>query len=216
MTRAWWMGPDERPDPNIRIYSDETGWGYLDPSSEQFEGEDVIYTLRPLITDAEVGYSSRKVRLSPEPTEELAVYRRTDKTGRIRLLSPRPVLNMMLEIINLEGVPLDPAPFSHGLKTTRFTTNEKYRASTREAKYQEARKDGDPIAFARALRDLVERKRIYGRRGPEESVVLARMANEMAFEIASTLPEARRVPLTDRWEWGREFLDRHAGTELFK
>ena len=215
MTRAWWMGSEERAEPNIPIYSDETGWGYLDPSSEKFEGGEVVYTLVPLRPDPEFGYSSRRVRLSPEPTPELAVYGPNDKTGRIRLLSPRPTLEMMLEIINLRGLPLDPAPFSYGPKLTRFSMNEQYRASTREAKYQAARMDGDPLSFARAFRDLVERRRLYGRRSSSEKNVLTRMADELAFEVAATLPEARRVPAAKRWAWGRDFLSRHTGTELF-
>lgn len=220
MANAWWLDPEiKRADPDLPIYSEETGWARLDPSSEEYEGDsDIVQlTLKPRIKDPI--YSERKVRLSLSPAVALDVRDKLDKTGKLRRPSSLPMLRLMLEILQLREPPLIPGPFSHGAKLTRFTsdsvTGQKYATHTREGKYREARWTGDPLEFARALRDLIQRKAAYGERGPGEELVLSRMANEMAFEIGVVLPQARSIRMDNRLEWCRDYLNNLVNLDLF-
>ena len=192
----WWIDPaDEKPNDRIPVYTEETGWANFSKEMTFIE-RGVRTELIPRVK-LEV-YARRIVVLPTESTRELEIADKRERLGRLRRLSSAGTLQLMLDILRLEHPPLDPAPYSHGVRETRFTRNDAYRKSTREEKYRAARKTGDPIDFARALRDLSLRHRMHGKRSAGEHLTLIRMANELVFEVIQVLPAPREVETAEQ------------------
>jgi hypothetical protein len=126
-----------------------------------------------------------------------------NKNSRIRLPGTHEDLELMLEIIRLRARPLLTGPFNYGKKETRFK-GAAYDVTTRQGRYKAARRTGNRIEFARALRDLFQRWLLAPKmrastaaklgsvkneaqriRGPsaDERAVMTRMMEELALEM---------------------------------
>lgn len=201
----WWIDPaDDKPNDRIPVYTDETGWANFSKEMT-FIDKAVLVDLIPQLKSGV--YAGRTVALPTGSTRELEVVDSMSRSGRLRRLSSAGTLLLMLDILRLEHPPLDPAPYSHGVRETRFTRNDAYRKSTREEKYRAARKTGDPLDFARALRDLSLRHRMHGKRSAGEHLTLIRMANELVFEVIQVLPAPREVETAEqRSTWAADLV----------
>ena len=215
MRPAWWLTADgENVRVNAPVYSDETGWAKV-VLPESFygaarvgsgpAGEPVTYYevyLEPLARGGDT-YSRRMVNLLATAQPNIEYVETRNKNSRIRLPGTHEDLELMLEIIRLRARPLLTGPFNYGKKETRFK-GAAYDVTTRQGRYKAARRTGNRIEFARALRDLFQRWLLAPKmrastaaklssvkneaqriRGPsaDERAVMTRMMEELALEM---------------------------------
>lgn len=216
MKRPWWIKEDGTAQLDVPVYTDETGWATLDPEVfPKFDGPRVEYRLKPFIESSE--YTGRPIVLTEDMGDAAEIYLPQYKLSKARLAGSPALVQLMLDIISLREPPLIPGPFTHGTRDTQSTRGAEGQLRTRSGQYRAARRSGDALAFARALRDLAQRERLGRARPRKERLteldLLDRMESEMAFEVAYSLPRPRQVKPEDALAWGRKEFYRRTGTK---
>jgi len=118
------------------------------------------------------GYASTRVSLSKDPKEPIPY--------GMRMLSPPRTLDMMLRVVGMRGSPVRPERFSRGMLRT---SRKQYRGDMYFAEVS----SGDPFDFARAYRDMAERRRLNMTVGEEERRLLGRMYRDLVFEVQHSM-----------------------------
>ena len=220
MRLPWWIDEAGNARLDVPVYTDETGWAFINeevPPVYYATGE-TEYRLKPYFSQA--GHDSRGIVVSEDMGEAVEIRAKTSKLSKARLAGSPALVNLMVDIVALQEPPLIRGAFSHGTRDTQLTRSAASRLRTRQGQYGTARFSGDPLAFARALRDLIQRERIEGgtRKGASmpERELLKRMATEMAFEMAYVLPRPRKVGQDEALDWARFELNRRTGTPIFR
>jgi hypothetical protein len=219
MRPPWWIDENGNVRLNVPIYTEETGWALISEEVPPvyYDNGDVEYRLQPYFPGA--GHDSRMIVLSEDPKHKVEVWKPETKLSKARLAGSPALVNLMVDMVALQEPPLISGPFSHGVKETQFTRSAAGQLRTREGQYKAARVSGDPLAFARALRDLVQRAKLkeLTRHVPSmnERALLQRMATEMAFEMAYALPRPRSVKPEKALDWGKAELVRRIRTNVF-
>lgn len=220
MKRPWWIKEDSTAQLDVPVYTDETGWATLDPEvfpKFDLENDRVEYRLKPYPEGLSTPYTARPIVLSESMGDAVEIYLPQYKLSKARLAGSPALVNLMVDMIALREPPLISGPFTHGTKDSQATRSASGQMRTREGQYKAARRSGDPLAFARALRDIFQREQILklGRRVERlaEFRLLKRMAIEMAFEVAYSLPRPRQVKPEDAIEWGKKEFMRRTGAK---
>jgi len=195
MEGTWWYEstPAGEKLRRVLIYTWDSGWAvpteYVNPNIMWRSLGNNIDAVPIVPVRGEDDYSTTLVRLPTTPGAPVPA-------GLRPVASPN-TMEMMLRIIRLRMSPVMAEPFSSGLIRISKMQQSLGEVRSRKDLYLAGLIEADPYEFARAYRDMAERRRLNRTVGAEERLMLNRLFRDLVVEVEHSLgvsaEEAARI-----------------------